>query len=62
MTRWGILGCGSIARSFAAAVNETPDAELSAVGSRSIEKAQAFAAEYGANRSYGFYIDVESPG
>lgn len=53
--RWGLLGCGSIARALATAIRETPDATLAAVGSRSLEKAQAFAAEFGAERAHGSY-------
>ncbi len=45
--RWGILGTGKIARAFAAALKDTPDAVLAGVGSRSIEGAAAFAAEFG---------------
>ena len=53
--RWAILGCGSIAERFAAAVNELSDAALTAVGSRSAAKAAAFGARFGAAHSYGSY-------
>lgn len=56
--RWAILGCGSIAKAFASAVQETPGAELAAVGSRSLEKARAFSAEYKSNRTYGTYEEL----
>jgi len=46
--RWGILGTGGIARAFAHALRQTPDARLVAVGSRTAASAQAFAAEFGA--------------
>lgn len=61
--RWGILGCGSIARAHAAAVKATDGAVLAAVGSRSLEKAQAFAGENGGERAYGSYEElVSDPG
>jgi D-xylose 1-dehydrogenase (NADP+, D-xylono-1,5-lactone-forming) len=44
--RWGILGTGNIARQFAAGVQASRRGELAAVGSRSIESAQHFAAEF----------------
>src|SRR5678816_2195842 len=46
MIRWGILGAGNIARKLAADIALVDDAELVAVGSRSKEKALAFAKEY----------------
>ncbi len=60
--RWGILGTGKIARAFANALNDTPDAVLAAVGSRSIDSAQPFAAEFGA-QAYGSYQALaDAPG
>jgi predicted dehydrogenase len=53
--RWGILGTGKIAKAFATALREVPDATLAAVASRSIDSAIGFAAEYGAARSHGSY-------
>src|SRR5215468_4556174 len=44
--RWGILGAGSIANRLAEGVLALPDARLMAVGSRSKEKADAFADKY----------------
>jgi predicted dehydrogenase len=51
--RWGIAATGNIAHSFAEGLAQLPDAEIAAVGSRSAERAPAFAAEVGAPRSYG---------
>jgi predicted dehydrogenase len=51
--RWGILATGTIARNFAADLRLMPDAQLAAVGSRSLEAAQAFAADFGVPRAYG---------
>ena len=53
--RWGILGAGKISSKFAAGLGALPDAELSAVGARSLEKAAAFAASHGAARAHGSY-------
>ena len=53
--RWGILGLGNIAHTFATALQSVPDAELVAVGSRAQEKADAFAEEFGAPRRHASY-------
>ena len=56
-TRWGILATGKIARSFATDLRSVPDAVLAAVGSRSLESAEAFARELGDDhtRAHGSY-------
>lgn len=56
--RWGILGTGKIARAFATALRELPDAALAAVASRSLDKAESFAAEFGAAAAYGSYEEL----
>jgi predicted dehydrogenase len=56
--RWGILGPGRIAGKFAAALKETEGAELAAVGSRNLERAEMFASEYGFSRAHGSYEDL----
>jgi len=58
--RWGILAPGAIAHSFAKALRALPDADLIAVGSRSAERAKAFAKEYGIARWYEGYEDFAS--
>ncbi len=45
-TRWGILATGRIAHDFATNLREVPGAELVAVGSRSADGAEKFAAEF----------------
>src|SRR4051812_39157151 len=45
--RWGILGTGRIAHSFARNLQEVCGADIAAVGSRSLAAADAFAAEFG---------------
>ncbi len=57
--RWGILSTGHIASVFARDLALLPEeAELGAVGSRSLAKAEAFADEYGIDRAYGSYPEL----
>jgi len=44
--RWGILGAGRIARKFASDLKLVSDAQLVAIGSRSMDSAEEFAAEF----------------
>jgi predicted dehydrogenase len=54
--RWGILGTASIAyRRAVPALQSTPNAEVVAVASRSLEKAQKFATERGIAQAFGSY-------
>lgn len=59
-TRWGILGTGRIARLFAQGLEAASDAELVAVGSRSVESAAAFLADVGSPdaRAHGSYEEL----
>ncbi|PHI20206.1 oxidoreductase [Lewinellaceae bacterium SD302] len=52
---WGILGLGKIARKFAEDLKTIEDAKLVAVGSRSQERATAFAADFGTEYAAGSY-------
>lgn len=56
--RWGILGCGRIAKTLAGAIKSVEGAELVGVASRSVDKARAFAAEVGAPQSFGDYASL----
>ena len=56
--RWGIIGPGNIARQFATCLPHADTAVLTAVGSRSKDKAQAFATEFGAAQAYGSYEEL----
>jgi Predicted dehydrogenases and related proteins len=56
--RVGILATGHIAEKMADTINRTEGVELYAVGSRSAEKAAAFAARYSAEVSYGSYREL----
>jgi predicted dehydrogenase len=56
--RWGILGPGDIARVFAKGLSFLPDAELVAVGSRSMERAKKFAEEFEVPHPHGSYGEL----
>ncbi len=56
--RWGIMGCGKIAGTFAGDMVYAAEAKLAAVGSRSLEKAEEFAGQHGAELAYGSYEEL----
>jgi predicted dehydrogenase len=56
--RWGILGTGGIAHTFAGDLQFADDAVLGAVGSRSLSSADRFGDEFGVPRRYGSYLDL----
>src|SRR5690349_4680760 len=56
--RWGILGTGGIARTFATDLPLVPGAELAAVGSRTGAAAAAFADRHGFARSHGSWAEL----
>jgi predicted dehydrogenase len=56
--RWGIAATGSIAAKMCAALQSLPDAEVTAVGSRTMESAQAFADRFGIDRAHGSYEEL----
>lgn len=58
--RWGILGTGAIAQAFAQGLKALPDAQLAAIGSRSLKTAQQFAAALDVPKAYGSYEDLVS--
>ncbi|GAA1264757.1 Gfo/Idh/MocA family oxidoreductase [Sphaerisporangium rubeum] len=51
--RWAVIGTGGIAKAFCEDLRLTGTGTLVAVGSRTSARAEAFAAETGASRSYG---------
>jgi predicted dehydrogenase len=53
--RWGILSTGAIARRFAGSLKKSSTGTLAAVASRTTERAEAFAQEFGALRAHGDY-------
>lgn len=56
--RWGILGTGGIAATFAADLPLVPGAELAAVGSRTTANAAAFAERHGFARAHGSWAEL----
>jgi predicted dehydrogenase len=57
--RWGVLGAGNIAASFADGVRERTAGSVTAVGSRSAEKARAFAEAHAPGATaHGSYADL----
>lgn len=54
----GIIGAGHIAEKAAATLAAMDDMQCLAIGSRSQEKAQAFAKRFGIPRAYGTYADL----
>ncbi len=57
-TRFGIIGLGRIAKSFANAVALTDNSEIVAGASRSLENAQQFCSEFNIKNAYGSYEEL----
>lgn len=53
--RWGVLAPGRIADAWVASVHENTDQRVVAVASRTLSRAEAFAATHGIERAYGSY-------
>lgn len=58
--KMGILGAGNIAKTMARTIHEMPEVTSWAVASRNLEKAQAFADEFGFVNAYGSYEELVS--
>lgn len=56
--KWGIMGAGRIAGWFSTALTVVPGAQRYAVASRTLEKGQKFAEEYGYEKAYGSYEEM----
>ncbi|MEG3616148.1 Gfo/Idh/MocA family oxidoreductase [Isoptericola haloaureus] len=57
--RWGVLGAGNIAGSFSDGVRDRTASRVTAVGSRSVDKAQAFADAHAPGaRAHGSYEEL----
>jgi predicted dehydrogenase len=53
--KWGIIGCGNIANTFAKDLSLIESAELTAVASRSLDKATLFGRNHNAKKTYASY-------
>lgn len=60
MLKTGILGTGKIARKMVQTVAEMEEAEIYAVGSRTVKRAKEFADQYGIQKAYGSYKELVS--
>ena len=60
--RWGILSTGHIARKFVSDLRLVPDAEVVAVGSRTLDSAQRFAQAHGVPKAYGSWEALAADG
>lgn len=58
MIKWGIIGLGNIAHQFANDLMLVEEAELVAVASRNLGKAQEFAKNYGCKKAYDSYDGI----
>ena len=58
MIRWGILSTARIADRIVEGARLAENAEIVAVGSRDLARAQAYAAEHGIARAHGSYEDL----
>ncbi len=56
--RWAILGTGWIAARFVEALQASTNQRVVAVGSRTVARAEEFAAQHGIERAYGSYEDL----
>ncbi|MDQ8190099.1 Gfo/Idh/MocA family protein [Roseibacillus persicicus] len=56
--RWGFVGTGSIANQMARATKDSPNAVLTASSSRTLEKAEAFAAKYEASKAFDSWAEM----
>ncbi|RLD31212.1 MAG: gfo/Idh/MocA family oxidoreductase [Bacteroidetes bacterium] len=56
--RWGIISTGHISGKFAEAVKTLPEAELVAVASRNIDKANEFAGKHNIPKAYASYQEL----
>jgi len=57
--KWGVLGCANFAKTTAIpAMLKSSNVELTAVASRTLDKAREFAADFGFKRAYGSYEEL----
>ena len=58
--RWGIIGAGRIAKTFATDIKHAPHASLNAIAARQLAPAQVFADEFSIAQAYGSYAELFS--
>lgn len=58
MIKMAIMGAGSIAIKMARTISAMENVQAYAIGARELERAQAFAAEYGFKKAYGSYEEM----
>ena len=58
MLKMGIIGAGGIAGTMAGTISKMDDVERTAIAARDLDRAQAFAEEYGFKRAYGSYDEL----
>lgn len=56
--KWGIIGTGTIASTFATALNSMEDTRLVGVSSRNINRAKEFAKKFQIEKAYGSYEEL----
>lgn len=56
--KWGIIGAGGISSTFATALNSLEDVELTAVASRSMDRAREFADRFKIRKAYASYEEL----
>lgn len=56
--RWGVLGTGGIAHSFVEGLRAVPSARITAVGSRTRDRAEEFGSAWGIPRRHGSYAEL----
>jgi xylose dehydrogenase (NAD/NADP) len=58
MLKMGIMGTANVSRSFTEVLKESSIIKITAIASRSLEKAQSFAQEFGIEKSYASYQEL----
>ncbi|NLP35201.1 MAG: Gfo/Idh/MocA family oxidoreductase [Clostridiales bacterium] len=56
--KWGIIGAGRIASTFASALNSLENVELTAIASRNQDRAEEFARKFKIKKAYGSYEEL----
>ena len=56
--KWGIVGTGNISTQFAQGLQQVEHAQISAVASRSLDSAKAFASKFDIPKTYGSYAEM----